>query len=209
MTASGQANFIAGQTLFRVSRSRYGRQLAQTSSSQISQAQSLSFEAIDSQHKQQLETKIQACQQALVAQRTRDEELSAEQTATKAEVDACRARMEAIQNRKAKRSRTLAQYNTLQTKLDGERTKLEMELQGQSLEQEKVKAKRELARIAEHRAQVATRATVGLEPNVPFFGRLTSVERKLLAIFSNCRHTLPTPPLSGCRFIRILRLSVS
>ncbi|KIO22019.1 hypothetical protein M407DRAFT_28434 [Tulasnella calospora MUT 4182] len=159
VTASGQANFIAGQTLFRVSRSRYGRQLSQTSSSSINKAQNLLFEAIDTQYKQQLEAKIQACEQALATQRARDQELSAEQSAAKAEVDACRARMEAVQKRKTKRARLLAEHNALGTKLEGERKRLELELQGGSLEQEKVKAKSDLTKIAEHRALLTLRAT--------------------------------------------------
>ncbi|KAG9041717.1 Structural maintenance of chromosomes protein 5, partial [Tulasnella sp. UAMH 9824] len=158
VTASGQATFIAGQTAFRVSRSRYGRQLSQTSSFPINKAQNLLFEAIDTQHKQQLEDKIQVCERALATQRARDQELSAEQNATKAEVDACKAQMEAIQNRKKKRAKAVAEHNALGTKLGGVRKTLELELKGGSLEQEKAKAKSELAKIAEHRAQLAIRA---------------------------------------------------
>ncbi|KAG8923808.1 Structural maintenance of chromosomes protein 5, partial [Tulasnella sp. 408] len=185
VSASGQANFIAGQTAFRVSRSRYGRQLSQTSSHPINKAQNLLFEAIDTQLKQQLEDKIQACEQALATQRTRDQELSAEQNAKKAEVDACRAKMEAIQNRKSKRVKQVAEHNALGTKLGSVRKNLELELKGGSLEQEKAKAKSELAKIAEHRAQLAMRAAETARNVLRLQSQSTQINIQWLQVHTN------------------------
>ncbi|KAG8991499.1 Structural maintenance of chromosomes protein 5, partial [Tulasnella sp. 427] len=159
VTPSGQANFIAGRTAYRVSRSRYGRQLSQTSSFAVGKAQTLLFDAIDNQAQQNLDARIQQHEQTLQAQVTREEELTGEHNQIKTEAATCKTRMEEVQARKSKRAKLLSDYRLLDTKLAHQRRQLESEQQGTSLEQEKVQAKRELARIAEHRAQLAMRAT--------------------------------------------------
>ncbi|KAG8987488.1 Structural maintenance of chromosomes protein 5 [Tulasnella sp. JGI-2019a] len=155
---SGSTTFMAGPQSYRVSRSNYGRKLAQTSTGSVSPARNLKHGTVDPEKKAEYEAMIEDATAKLSEQEKGDEEIGALQKVIDRRRNEFQKREDGLKKRREKRKQLSTQIEGTKLKLQSTKTRLTGEESTPSVEEETKSIKQKLARVAEKRAKLVVQS---------------------------------------------------
>ncbi|EIW76265.1 P-loop containing nucleoside triphosphate hydrolase protein [Coniophora puteana RWD-64-598 SS2] len=150
----GGANFIAGNVMNRVQRSRYGRRLPQNQTRDIRQARNLVNSSIDPEVKRKLEQDIQQAERALTVLEQESATLTAEEREIRGDANKFRKDWEDLEARRRKVQETKKHLATLEAKIDQNRNKIANLENAPSVEDERNRLKQKLIDVSKKRVKL-------------------------------------------------------
>ncbi|KAH7912946.1 hypothetical protein BJ138DRAFT_1147123 [Hygrophoropsis aurantiaca] len=154
VSKAGGANFVAGNTLNIVTRSRYGQRLAQNMTRDVRPARNLVNTAIDPEVKQKLDADIRAARQALDVINKDAEDLASSEREIRGEEAKFKKNFEALENRKKAvndQKRRLAQ---LAARIETSKDKINELENAPSMEDERARLKKKLLELSKRRIKI-------------------------------------------------------
>ncbi|KAG8897958.1 Structural maintenance of chromosomes protein 5, partial [Tulasnella sp. 403] len=185
ISAGPGGNFIAGNLLYRVSRSAYGKNLAQTSTSNIGSARNFKFDAVDPATKQNIEAQIASKTEELQRQEAGNEQITREQKALGEKVAACNKRQDEVKRRKDRRKKILQEHEGLKLKITMEEQRLKTEEDRPGIETKVAKIKKQIADVGEKRGKLVMQVTSLAQELLHMQQAATLTNLKLAQVKSN------------------------
>ncbi|KAI0784897.1 P-loop containing nucleoside triphosphate hydrolase protein [Abortiporus biennis] len=154
ISSRGGASFIVENVMNQVTRSRYGKRLAQNSTREIRAASQLVSTAVDPQIKRQHEQALTLAKEELTKCQQRGAELAQEEAEIRAQHKTLSERNKALEARRRKVDNLKGQIQTAEVKLRMEEEKLERVLKAPPVDEERASTKKKILNIAAQRSNL-------------------------------------------------------